>query len=63
MRGLSAGAILKNTPFPVNGQVAQSVEQRIENPRVGGSIPLLATSIYAGLINQAFPHRGTVTKA
>ena len=36
---------------------------KIENPRVGGSIPLLATSIYAGLINQAFPHRGTVTKA
>jgi hypothetical protein len=25
------------------GQVAQSVEQRIENPRVGGSIPPLAT--------------------
>ncbi len=26
-----------------NGQVAQSVEQGIENPRVGGSIPSLAT--------------------
>ena len=26
-----------------NGQIAQSVEQRIENPRVGGSIPSLAT--------------------
>lgn len=26
-----------------NGQVAQSVEQRTENPRVGGSIPPLAT--------------------
>ena len=26
------------------GQVAQLVEQRIENPRVGGSIPPLATS-------------------
>ncbi len=25
------------------GQVAQSVEQRTENPRVGGSIPSLAT--------------------
>ena len=25
------------------GQVAQLVEQRIENPRVGGSIPPLAT--------------------
>ncbi len=27
----------------VSGQVAQSVEQGIENPRVGGSIPSLAT--------------------
>ncbi len=27
----------------VNAQVAQSVEQRIENPRVGGSIPPLGT--------------------
>src|SRR4029077_4940882 len=26
------------------GQVAQLVEQRIENPRVGGSIPPLATN-------------------
>jgi len=26
------------------GQVAQSVEQRIENPCVGGSIPPLATN-------------------
>ncbi len=25
------------------GQIAQSVEQRTENPRVGGSIPPLAT--------------------
>jgi hypothetical protein len=25
------------------GQIAQLVEQRIENPRVGGSIPSLAT--------------------
>ena len=27
------------------GRVAQSVEQRIENPRVTGSIPVPATSI------------------
>ena len=26
-------------------QIAQSVEQRIENPRVGGSIPSLGTTI------------------
>ena len=30
-----------NSPL---GQVAQLVEQRIENPRVGGSIPPLATT-------------------
>jgi hypothetical protein len=30
-------------------QVAQSVEQRTENPRVGGSIPSLGTSNYKGL--------------
>ena len=28
---------------PCSGPVAQSVEQRIENPRVGGSIPPRAT--------------------
>ncbi len=28
---------------PSPGQIAQSVEQRTENPRVGGSIPPLAT--------------------
>jgi hypothetical protein len=27
-----------------NAQIAQSVEQRIENPRVGGSIPPLGTN-------------------
>ena len=27
----------------LQGEVAQLVEQRIENPRVGGSIPFLAT--------------------
>ena len=28
----------------INAQVAQSVEQRTENPRVGGSIPPLGTT-------------------
>jgi hypothetical protein len=28
------------------GQVAQLVEQRTENPRVGGSIPSLATILF-----------------
>ncbi len=30
----------------INGQIAQSVEQGIENPRVGGSIPSLATTLF-----------------
>jgi hypothetical protein len=29
----------------LNAQVAQSVEQRTENPRVGGSIPPLGTTV------------------
>jgi hypothetical protein len=37
-----AGRRLFNTALP-EGQVAQLVEQRTENPRVGGSIPSLAT--------------------
>ena len=36
-----------NARFPIYGQVAQSVEQRTENPRVGGSIPPLATTTAA----------------
>jgi hypothetical protein len=35
--------ILGKTGFVTNGLVAQSVEQRIENPCVGGSIPPRAT--------------------
>ena len=33
--------------FRIAGRVAQSVEQRIENPRVGSSILPPATSIYS----------------
>ena len=36
------GLSLYSAPF---GQVAQLVEQRTENPRVGGSIPSLATQV------------------
>ena len=32
--------------FALSGPVAQLVEQRIENPRVSGSIPLQATSLH-----------------
>ena len=38
--------------YPVFGQVAQSVEQRIENPRVGGSIPSLATNNFKDLAHK-----------
>jgi hypothetical protein len=36
-------------PGRQNGQLAQSVEQRTENPRVPGSIPGLATIFIAGV--------------
>jgi hypothetical protein len=36
-------------PRPRKGQVAQLVEQRTENPRVGGSIPPLATILIKDL--------------
>jgi hypothetical protein len=41
----------------VNGPVAQLVEQRIENPRVGGSIPPQATTPTPGYTVQAVPAR------
>lgn len=37
-----------------NGQLAQLVEQRTENPRVRGSIPRLATNIKAPEHSGAF---------
>ena len=40
----SAGLIRALFSLPLkNAQIAQLVEQRIENPRVGGSIPPLGT--------------------
>ncbi len=40
----SAGLIRALLILPLkNAQIAQLVEQRIENPRVGGSIPPLGT--------------------
>ena len=38
---------------PNKGSVAQSVEQRIENPRVGGSIPSRATTPLSGYFHRA----------
>src|SRR2546427_2279756 len=43
-RGLLDGSPAgRSNTRPLGGQVAQLVEQRTENPRVGGSIPPLAT--------------------
>ena len=39
----------------INAQVAQSVEQRTENPRVRGSIPRLGTIYFKGLALWARP--------
>ena len=42
---LTTPAARRYNAAPTDGQVAQSVEQGIENPRVGGSIPSLTTSL------------------
>ena len=45
------------------GEVAQLVEQRTENPRVIGSIPILATIFVSTPVNPTgffVPHRGLV---
>ena len=41
--GTARAALWKSRLLPDLGQLAQSVEQRTENPRVPGSIPGLAT--------------------
>ena len=43
--GTAGVALWKSRLLPGLGQLAQSVEQRTENPRVPGSIPGLATSV------------------
>ena len=50
--GSRARSVSKASHFH-NGRVAQLVEQRTENPRVGGSIPLPAT-IYSGIYSGFF---------
>lgn len=50
MRVLFASQVLKNA-----GRVAQLVEQRIENPRVGSSILPPATNIKRLTLCRAFP--------
>ena len=46
----------------MQAQIAQSVEQRTENPRVGGSIPPLGTKFKSFLIN-GDGYRGVVQLA
>ena len=41
----------------LHGQIAQSVEQRTENPRVGGSIPSLTTSKPFDFVEGLFVYR------
>ena len=43
MRGLQLIAYMITNVKHILGRIAQSVEQRIENPRVAGSIPAPAT--------------------
>ena len=45
-RWTTGTGFLTSPPSRRSAQVAQSVEQRTENPRVGGSIPPLGTSTY-----------------
>ena len=45
--------------YEENAQIAQSVEQRTENPRVTGSIPVLGTLFiikYCGILAQLVEH-------
>jgi hypothetical protein len=47
---------------PSDASVAQLVEQRIENPRVGGSNPPRGTIFLPKIYNQLIcPHRHTIT--
>ena len=53
-RTIDAVGAKKLSLSPTHGQVAQSVEQRIENPCVGGSIPPLATTFQSQLLSVGF---------
>jgi hypothetical protein len=44
------------------GQVAQSVEQWTENPRVGGSIPPLATILFKYLRRRSLNCKGNIPR-
>ena len=49
----------------MQAQIAQSVEQRTENPRVGGSIPPLGTTLiikWSDSVNQLLSGSGSVVE-
>jgi hypothetical protein len=52
-------AQLFNTRFRIYAQVAQSVEQRTENPRVGGSIPPLGTIFHLNIASDYYCQQRT----
>jgi hypothetical protein len=43
------------TPHRPDAQIAQLVEQRIENPRVAGSIPALGTTFFSDIARSPIP--------
>ena len=54
------GSSILSSPT-IYARIAQSVEQRIENPRVGGSIPSPGTNVASGRNSAGFS-KGSATK-
>ena len=49
--------VIGSNPVPAtHAQIAQSVEQRTENPRVTGSIPVLGIFLWYGILAQSVEH-------
>ena len=46
----------ENHRIPQDAQIAQLVEQRTENPRVTGSIPVLGIFLWYGILAQSVEH-------
>jgi hypothetical protein len=58
---MSAARLVLVHQVSLSGQVAQLVEQRTENPRVGGSIPSLATIHSPEPLFVFFAYRGSAS--
>ena len=65
-KGTRATKSLTMRPIPVTmgrgAEVAQSVEQRTENPRVIGSIPILGTFDFKDLLGSPLSPSGEISK-